>query len=203
MSSMAINVAMVSIVIVLQLFVLLNPFSTFPFLLAAYEKKLNLRRIAIGAVVTAYIVAVIIAICGPILFSLFGVTLDAFRVAGGIILLLLGIDMIRSNNDEEHLKVDRKGDHLISIIATPMLTGPATISYVTIQAGEIGLTPILINLTIAFVFVAIIFYLMTIFIAKINPTIVNIISRILGLFLTAVAVQMIFVGAKAILGLGV
>ena len=187
----------ISFVIIMQIFVLLNPLSSFPFLVAASKKKMNVKRIALLSTLTAYIIAMVIALSGNGLFNLFGVSLDAFRIAGGIVLLLLGIDMIRSK-DEDHLKVDKKGDHLISIIATPMLTGPATISYIALKANEMGRTPILINITAAFLIVGAIFFLMSVLIKKINPGVVNIVSRILGLFLTAVAVEMMSSGLIAI-----
>lgn len=102
------------------------------------------------------------------------------------------------DKDEKHLKVDRKGDHLISIMASPMLTGPATISFITVKANEIGLTEILINMTLAFILVGTIFYLFSITISKVNPTVISIVSRVMGLFLTAVSIEMI---AAGILGL--
>jgi len=130
------------------------------------------------------------------LFGLFGVTVDSFRIAGGIVLLLLGLDTIRDR--KEQTKVN-KVDSLISIIATPLLTGPATISFVTIKAFELGRISIVSNLVLAFILVGIVFFFFSLAIPKVNPKVVSIMSKIMGLFLTAVAIEMMATGLMHLL----
>ncbi|MBI4447653.1 MarC family protein [Candidatus Woesearchaeota archaeon] len=183
--------------LIIQIFILLNPFSSFPFLLSAYENRLNVRFIAAKSVIVAFIIAISITFVGPLLFKVFGITLDSFRIAGGIVLLLLGIEMIRPQH-EEHPK-SGEVNSLITLIATPLLTGPATISFITIKAYEIGKTPVLINLFIAFILVGITFMIFSLLVKKINATVIDIISRIMGLFLTAVGIEMITKGVEEII----
>ncbi|MBI2661497.1 hypothetical protein HYX09_04515, partial [Candidatus Woesearchaeota archaeon] len=109
---------LLSISLVMQLFALLNPLSSFPILIAAYEKRMNVKRIAVNAVITAFVIAIFITLTGPILFDLFSITLDSFRIAGGVILLLLGLHTVRPS-DVKHSEVSGIGS-TISIIATPM-----------------------------------------------------------------------------------
>jgi multiple antibiotic resistance protein len=187
---------MIDFALIIQMFVLLNPLASFPFLIQAYQEKLNLKILALKAVLTAFVIAVVIALVGPFLFSIFGITLDSFRIAGGIVLLILGYNMIKPR--EEQKKKIQTFDSLTTIIATPMLTGPATISFVTIKTVEIGRTEVLANLLGSFVLVGIVFYVFTLLVSKVNPKLVNILSRILGLFLMAIAIEMI---AKGIYGL--
>ncbi len=183
-------------VLIIQLFILINPLSSFPVLLAAYKNRMNVRKIAVSAVIVAFLIAIIIAVAGPYLFSLFRVSLDSFRIAGGIVLLLLGLDKIRPNeNKKENVK---ESEALTSIIATPLLTGPALISFITIKAYEAGRFAIISNLLIAFIFVGIVFIIFGFAVCRINAKVIDIISKILGLFLTAVAIEMI---AKGITGL--
>ena len=130
------------------------------------------------------------------MFGLFGVTVDSFRIAGGIVLLLLGLDTIRDR--KEQTKVN-KVDSLISIIATPLLTGPATISFVTIKAFELGRISIVSNLVLAFILVGIVFFFFSLAIPKVNPKVVSIMSKIMGLFLTAVAIEMMATGLMHLL----
>lgn len=184
------------IALILQIFVLLNPLASFPFLINAYKKKFNVKLIATKAVSVAFIIALAIIFIGPALFSVFGITLNSFRIAGGIVILLLGINMVRpseGHNNNIHIQ------SLITIIATPLLTGPATISFLTIKVYEIGKTTLLINLILAFVLVTIVFLLFSHLVDKINARIVDIASRILGLFLTAVAIELIANGIQGIL----
>jgi multiple antibiotic resistance protein len=184
-----------NIALIIQIFALINPLASFPFLISAYEKKMNVKIIAVKSVLVAFVLAILITLIGPSLFTIFGITLDSFRIAGGIVLLLLGIDMVRPK-EEEH-KVG-KINSLIAIIATPLLTGPATISFITIKAFELGKMHVLYNVCIAFVLVAIVFILFSFLISKINTTVVDIASRIMGLFLTAVSIEMIASGIQGI-----
>ncbi|MEM3374683.1 MAG: MarC family protein [Candidatus Woesearchaeota archaeon] len=175
--------------LIIQIFVLLNPLSSFPFLISAYERKMNLKIITIKAVLTAFIIAVIMALIGPILFSIFGITINTFRIAGGIVLFLLALDMVRPHEKE---KSDyRNIDSLITIIATPMLTGPATISFITLKTIELGKFVVLANLPWAFLLVGLVFFIFSLLVSKVDPKIVNMLSRILGLFLLAISIEMI------------
>ncbi len=191
---------MLNIALIIQLFVLLNPFASFPFLISAYQKKLDMKMVAVKAVLTAFAIAVIMALIGPTLFSIFGITLNSFRIAGGLVLFLLGLHMVRPN-EEVHKKEITNIDSLTTIIATPMLTGPGTISFITIKTLEVGKLAILSNIAGAFVLVGAVFSLFSLLVSKVNPKIVNIVSRIMGLFLMAVAVDMIANGAGGMVSL--
>jgi multiple antibiotic resistance protein len=179
--------------LILQIFILINPLSSFPVLISAYKNKMNVKKIAISAVLIAFIIAILIAVIGPYLFSLFNVSLDSFRIAGGIVLLLLGLDTIRSQKEKN---TAGKFDSVVSIIATPLLTGPATISYLIIKTYEIGRLAIITDIIGAFVLVGIAFLIFSFTIKKINEKVINISSRVLGLFLTAIAIEMIAKGIQ-------
>lgn len=193
---MSVFTNIIDLALIIQLFILINPLSSFPVLLAAYKSKMNVKKIAISAVFVAFLIAIIIAVFGPYFFSLFNITIDSFRIAGGVVLFLLGIDKVRPK--EQKRKDVKEADALISIIATPLLTGPAIISFIIIQVIDIGRLSLLSNLLIAFIAVGIVFMIFAFTISKINAKVIDITSRIFGLFLTAVAVQMI---AKGIQGL--
>ncbi len=188
---MAFNLALI-----LQIFVLLNPLSSFPVLLEAYKKKMDVRAIAIAASVVAYAIALSVIFFGPFLFSLYGISIDSFRVAGGVVLFLLGIDTIRPKNEAPDLG---EVDSLISIIATPLLTGPATISFLTLAAYDSGALALLPDVTLAFLAVGLVFYIFSLMVKKLNPKVVEITAKVLGLFLTAMAIQMISTGVQALL----
>ena len=183
--------------LVAQLFVLINPFSSLTVLLAAHGQGLPVRRLAAGAVLTAFLVAASLALVGPLLLRVFGISLDAFRIAGGIVLLLLGVETVRRREDRQ-VPVSNL-DSLMSILATPTMTGPATITYVTLKTHEIGLGPLLVNLTVAFAAVALVVGVFVLLIPRINARLVNIVSRVVGLFLTAVAIEMMAKGLTGIL----
>jgi len=187
--------AHLNLALVLQLFVLINPLYSLPYLMAAQRHNINVRRVAVSAVITAFIIAVIIALFGPFMFNLFGITLNSLRIAGGIVILLLGLETIRSGVESKsnvnHI------DTMIAIIASPMLTGPATISFVTIKTYEIGRASMLVNLFAAFILVAVVFIAFSFVIERINQRLISITARVLGLFLTAVAIEMMARGVQA------
>lgn len=188
---------MFDVSLIIQIFVLLNPLSSFPFLMQAYQQKMNLQVVAVKAVITAFIIAVSMCLIGPILFSIFGITLNSFRVAGGLVLLVLGYNMIKPKEEKAGKRLENI-DGLITIIATPMLTGPGTISFVTIKTMELGRTAVLTNLVGSFILVGVVFYVFSLLVSKVNPKIVNILSRIMGLFLMAVSVEMMAKGLEGI-----
>lgn len=188
---------MIDIALALQLFALINPFSTFPFLMDAQTRGLNVRKVAVQGVITAFGVAVAVALAGPWLFKAFGVGIDAFRIAGGIVILLLGLETIRGSDGDE--KAHGEHDAVTTVLATPLLTGPATISFVSLQAETSRLLPLLLTITLAFVAVGAVYAIFVLTIHRFNRRFVTIVSRVLGLFLTAVAIQMIAVGVQALL----
>ena len=182
--------------LVVQIFVLLDPFASFPFLISTYRRKMDVRIIALKAVLVAFLIAITITFIGPSLFSIFGITLDSFRIAGGIVLLLLGIHMVNPTEEDTEFK---EIHGLITIIATPLLTGPGTISFITVKAYEIGQMAVAWNLCIAFILVGLVFFLFSLLVTRINVTVVDIVSRVMGLFLSAVAIEMIAKGIEGII----
>lgn len=191
------ELALLSFPLILQLFALINPLSSFPILMQANAKKMNVQKIALAAVLTAYIVALVVVLLGPVLFDVFSITVDSFRLAGGIVLLLLGLETVRPPRNE----INNIGhvDSLTSIIATPLLTGPATISFITIKIFEMNRIPLLLNITIAFLIVGIVFYLFSTSIKKVNVKLIDITSRVLGLFIIAVGMQLIIKGFQGVM----
>jgi multiple antibiotic resistance protein len=182
--------------LIMQLFALLNPLSSFPVLMAAYKKKMDVKKIAINASIAAYVIAVFVLFFGPQFFELYGVSIDAFRLAGGVVLFLLGIETVRPKPQKEDIN---ETDSLIAIIATPLLTGPAVISFITLKALEQGAVPLLGDITIAFAVVGAIFFAFSLALPKINEKVIEILAKVMGLFLTAIAVEMMAKGFAALM----
>jgi len=186
-----------STLLILQLFVLLNPLSSAPFLIKLQKRGIDVKGVARQAVLTAFIVALTIAVAGRSLFQLFGITPNSFRVAGGIVIMLLGLETIRGDEDESPTAGGL--DNFIAILATPILTGPATMSYITLKTFEEGILKVVANLIVAFIGVAAVMYVMTMMISRVNARLIGIMSRILGLFLTAMAVEMMAKGLDGLI----
>jgi multiple antibiotic resistance protein len=151
--------------------------------------------VALQSALLALGVAVIFTIAGPALFQVYGINIDSFRVAGGLVVLLLGLSMARERRDHSGVP----SDAVVSLIATPLLTGPATMSFLIIKAAELGVVPVLANVLVAFLLVGALFLAIAFLIPNINLEYVQFISRLLGLFLIGLGVEMMAAGAKALI----
>jgi multiple antibiotic resistance protein len=188
---------MISIPLILQLFVLINPLSSFPVLVSAFKKKMDVKKIALMSTLVAFAIAIAVVFVGPLLFTMFGVGIDSLMIAGGVILLLLGIDTVRQ--DGETGGNVNEVDGFISLIATPLLTGPATISFIILKAYEMGQMDLVVDITITFAAIGALFVLFAFMVPKINAKVVGILSKIFGLFLTAIGIEMVATGIRAIM----
>jgi multiple antibiotic resistance protein len=193
-------VSLLNIALIVQIFVILSPLSSFPVLMSAYKQKMNVTKIAYLSVLIAFLIAVGAIYTSSFIFSILGISLDSFRIAGGIVLLLLGLNTMGPHKDDDHKHKSEGVNAFVSIIATPLLTGPATISLMAIKAFEIGKISTLLNVSIAFALVGAVFVVFAHLVNNINAKIMDIASRFLGLFLTAFAIEMIGTGILGFVG---
>ena len=191
-----------------SLFAIVDPFAAIPTYLAltARDTAEQRRRMAKTACVTCAAVMGAFAALGPTIFKLFGITLPAFQIAGGLVLLLSSLDMIRAQKSamretpEEFAEGMSKDDIAITPLAVPLLAGPGAITTSIVLGGRaVGLAQkgvffILIAL------VALLSYWVLVLAAdsakKLSPTILNIITRLMGLLLAAIGVQLILSALK-------
>jgi multiple antibiotic resistance protein len=128
-----------------SIFFLVDPFAAIPSFLAitASADPPRRRRMARKGALTCFIVLTGFAVGGQLIFRMFGITLAAFEVAGGLILLLIGLDMLearRSPTQETHGDTEEaavKEDAGIVPLGIPMLAGPGAISSVMVLAGQV------------------------------------------------------------------
>src|ERR1700723_1911628 len=128
-----------------SIFFLVDPFAaigTFMAITAGEDSKSRAHTARRGAV-TCFIVLTSFALIGKLIFRMFGITLPAFEIAGGLILLLIGIDMLeakRSPTQEasgDTEEASRKEDAGIVPLGIPMLAGPGAISSVMVLVGQV------------------------------------------------------------------
>lgn len=150
------------------------------------------------------------ALGGRLIFQLFGITLPAFRIAGGLILGLVARDMIRGERGTQESQAEivegqEKDDVAITPLAMPMLAGPGAISTVMVLSGQadtagktiIVYASIVLTMLVSWITLRVGERLL----AKLGQTGIRVMMRILGLLLAAVAVQFIITGVKEGLGL--
>jgi multiple antibiotic resistance protein len=185
--------------IALQIFFLLNPLTAIPILLLAYEKGFNVKFVALKATLLAFLTAIAFVFLGPLLFSIFKITIDSFRAAGGIIIMLLGISMARGFESEKVSSNISHIDAIISLLATPVLTGPATLSYLAVKTHEFGMIALIMAIALAFFMLSAVLFFFVSLIPNINLKYINFVSRIFGLILVALGIEMFSKGIKVLI----
>jgi MarC family membrane protein len=134
-----------SVLALSSIFFLVDPFAAIPSFLAitATVTPERRNRMARKGAITAFIVLTTFALAGQYIFQMFGIKLPAFEVAGGLILLLIGLDMLeakRSPTQEAHGDTEEataKEDAGIVPLGIPMLAGPGAISSVMVLVGQV------------------------------------------------------------------
>ena len=194
-----------------SIFFLVDPFAALPTFLAVTADQDPARRVrtARKASLTAMVILTAFALAGQYIFRLFGITLPAFEIAGGIILLLIGLDMLeakRSATQESSGETEAaasKDDAGIVPMGIPMLAGPGAITSVMVLVGQAQgwgerlaiYSAILITCTISFLVLG-----SAVRVARmLGDTGIRILVRIMGMLLVALAVQD-FVNGLADLG---
>lgn len=186
-----------------SLFAIVDPMAAVPAYLAmtARDTHEHRRLIARTACLTAGLVLVFFAATGPRIFRMLGITLPAFQIAGGLILLLSALDMLRAKRSalnetaEETEAGIAKQDVAITPLAIPMLSGPGAIttSIVLSSKANSWMHHAVIYACIAAVLWATYLILVAAVSGakRLSPIALNIMTRLMGLLLAAIGVQFI------------
>lgn len=202
-----------SVLALSSIFFLVDPFAAMPTFLAitAGSDAPRRKRIARKASLTALIFLSLFAVAGRYIFMMFGITLPAFEIAGGVILLLIGLDMLEArrsptqetSGDTEAATAKGAEDAGIVPLGIPMLAGPGAIASVMVLVGQVQtgwqMAAILASILIT---AAICYFVLgnSDRVARaLGETGIRILVRIMGLLLVALAVQY-FVNGMADLG---
>ena len=189
-----------------SLFVIVDPIGLIPAFLVMTHKNTTRERVAMSALAASLAFAILLffALTGLRLFHIFGITLAAFEIAGGIVLLLIGVDMLQAKRTsvketrEEQEEGADKADIAATPLAVPMLAGPGAITMVVLlstQAASVSQKLILSAniLLVAFITFCIL-ALVSYHAKKISIIALKIMARLMGLLLTAEAVQFMLQG---------
>jgi multiple antibiotic resistance protein len=190
---------------------IIDPIAAVPtyLVITQLETPLERRRTARRACVAMTLLLIFFAATGTLLFRAFGITLAAFRTAGGLILWFVAIDMLRGERRtqegrEELEEGEAKEDVAFTPLAIPMLAGPGAISTVIVIAGQArGLGDSLIVYGAIVLTGAISYFTLRLgepLLIRLGKTGIRVVTRIMGLILSAVAVQFVFSGVKEAFG---
>ncbi len=188
---------------------LVDPPGTIPVFLALTVNytPARRRRTALVACVAATLIMMGFALVGNMLFRFLGLTLPAFQIAGGFILFLVALDMIRSETGQGEPRgptddtSERAGSIAITPLAIPFLAGPAALSTVSVLMsradGPVQAATVLVAIGLTGFIAYITLRLASPIQRRLGTTGIHVLGRILGLVLAGIAVQFVLDGLTA------
>ena len=190
-----------SVLALSSIFFLVDPFAALPTFLAVTEGQDTKRRVrtARKASLTAVVVLTTFSLIGQYIFHIFGITLPAFEIAGGVILLLIGLDMLEAKRSptqespKETRAAQAKDDVGIVPMGIPMLAGPGAITSVMVLVGQAQARWQMAAILGSIALTSLVCFAVLGSAAKVarimGETGIRILVRIMGLLLVAIAVQ--------------
>jgi multiple antibiotic resistance protein len=163
------------------------------------QRAVTARR----ACIAAALILIAFALFGTLIFQIFGITIEAFRIAGGLILWVVAMEMLhgerKTQESREEISEGRvKEDVAVTPLAMPMLAGPGAISTIIVLAGQARTVPqkVMVHMSI------IVTMLVSLLVLRVGERVVlrmgqtgiRVMTRIMGLLLAAIAVQFVITG---------
>lgn len=190
-------------------FTLINPLSSMPiFMTMTAELSVKERNnTARKATIVALITIIAFALSGQLLFSFFGISVNSFRIVGGVIFFIMGMDMLQARIGQVKIKDSEVktyvNDISVTPLAIPMICGPGAItnSIVLMEDASTFTRKAVLFGTILIVMLItyIIFYSSSRIIKILGQTGINVMMRLMGLIVMVIAVEFFFSGLKPII----
>ena len=186
---------------------IVNPIAVIPTYLVITQKDSAERRArtARRACISAAAILIAFAVAGRQIFSVFGITIDAFRVAGGLILWVVAMDMLHGERrtqegQQEITEGATKEDVALAPLAMPMLAGPGAISTIMVLSSQAtGMAEKIAVFVAIVVTMAIAWVVLRVgdkVVLRMGETGIRVMTRIMGLLLAAIAMQFVISGAS-------
>lgn len=188
------------------LFVVMDPIGISPLFMALTQgmSAAKRRAVAIRACIIAGVLLTLFAFLGEGVLDFLGISMPAFRIAGGILLLLTALDMLferrtqrRKDQSEE---TESEDDPSVFPLAMPLIAGPGSIATVILLAGQgdglagVGLALVVMSLVLVIAFV--LFNAAPLLERLLRETGIKVVTRLLGMLLAALAVQFVLEGLR-------
>lgn len=190
-------------------FTLINPFGTMPiFMTMTAELDFQQRtRTAKKASIVSFITIIFFAFSGQILFNFFGISVNSFRIVGGVIFFLMGMDMLQARLGKVKVKDSEVKSYVddisITPLSIPMICGPGALTNAIVMMEDANSVEKKIVLIITVLLVMFLTFLILYSSSKIikflGQTGINVMMRLMGLIVMVIAVEFFFAGLKPIL----
>ena len=190
-------------------FAIMNPISNLPAYMAlvADDSQKISRKIAFRSLLIAFVIVTVFIFSGDFIFKVFGITIVSFRIAGGILVAVIGYHMINGNHSPSYKGMEQQAVNsdpmsiAISPLAMPLFAGPGTIT-TALSLANGGFQNQLITV-VAFALLCVITYLLLRSAKQIagflGENLMKIITKMMGLLLFSIGIQMIIVSVQTLL----
>ena len=191
-------------------FAIIDPFGYVPLFISITKGNTQEQRtkMLVRACCTAFAILAVFTVAGDSILSFFGISIPALQISGGLILLVVGFEMLKvfpvgeKLSPVEEKEGEEKEDISIVPLAIPMLSGPAAITTVVVlrsrASGVLDIGAILVSVFLTLAFTFVILKSATRILKGIGITGLNVVTRVMGLLLCAMAVQFVIHGYHAI-----
>ena len=188
-------------------FVVIDPIGNTPIFMSITQLQNGKEKYqtAIEGVAIASIILILFSIIGQFLLSYLNISFESFRIAGGIILFLIAIEMLFNKRQERKEQIIDNTKNKLSIfpLAIPILAGPAAITSVIVIAHEyqgdlISQLISLLGLSLVMIITLIFFLILAKSDKFINKNLTNIVSRVIAIILAALSIQYIIDGLQVL-----
>ena len=190
-------------------FAIMNPISNLPAYMAlvADDSQKISRKIAFRSLLIAFVIITVFIFSGDFIFKVFGITIVSFRIAGGILVAVIGYHMINGNHSPSYKGMEQQAVNsdpmsiAISPLAMPLFAGPGTIT-TALSLANGGLRNQLMTV-VAFALLCVITYLLLRSAKQIagflGENLMKIITKMMGLLLFSIGIQMIIVSVQTLI----
>jgi len=189
------------------LFVVIDPIGLMPLFVALTKGATTAERrsIAIRATTIAAVLLTLFGLMGEAVLGFLGISMSAFRIAGGVLLFLTAIDMLferrsQRRKDQSETGIDPADDPSVFPLSTPLIAGPGSIAAIILLSGEAdgwaGVVAVH-GAMLAVIAMVLVFFLSAGVLERLlRKTGINVLTRLLGMLLAALAVQFVLDGMK-------
>ena len=184
-------------------FAIMNPIANVPIFLGLTEEADNAekKKLAKNATLTALVIVVAFILLGKFIFELFGITIPAFKITGGILIFYVGFEMLQSKKSSiKHISNPVIDEGIaVSPLAIPILAGPGTIvtamNFVTGE-GYIKMAIVIVIFALMCYLTYLAFSLSGKIIEKLGENIITVLGKVMGLIIAIIGTDMVIQGIK-------
>lgn len=187
-----------------SIFTVIDPIAAAPVFVSITKdrSRAEIRRLALRATLVASGVLLVFAVSGAYLFRLFGITIDAFRIGGGLVFLMLGLPMLSGSSHEDASEARPGEDPSVVPLGVPLIGGPGAITTVMLLMGQasgaLHVAALFTALGVALLLTFLILLVAPRLLSRLGRAGTQLLTKIMGLIVVVIGVQFVVDGVRPI-----